>query len=80
MRRLREIQADIAAAAVTLAALEKERDEARAVRQLGIVADLRSMRRDAPTTHATRAAMESLVTSQRWGKWSVRVSSALANA
>ena len=39
MRRLREIQDDIAAAAVTLAALEKERDEMRAVRQLGIVAD-----------------------------------------
>ena len=39
MRRLREIQDDIAAAAVTLAALEKERDEARAVRQLGMVAD-----------------------------------------
>ena len=39
MRRLREIQDDIAAAAVTLAALEKERDEMRAARQLGIVAD-----------------------------------------
>ena len=39
MRSLREIQADIAATAVTLGALEKERDEARAVRQLGIVAD-----------------------------------------
>jgi len=39
MRRLREIQRDIAAAAMTLAALEKERDEARAARQRGIVAD-----------------------------------------
>ncbi len=39
MRSLREIQDDIAAAAVTLAALEKERGEARAARQLGIVAD-----------------------------------------
>jgi len=39
MRSLREIQDDIAAAALALAALEKERGEARAVRQLGIVAD-----------------------------------------
>jgi hypothetical protein len=39
MRSLREIQADIAATADTLTALEKERDEARAARQLGIVAD-----------------------------------------
>jgi hypothetical protein len=39
MRSLRDIQNDIAAAAGTLAALEKERDEARAGRQLGIVAD-----------------------------------------
>ena len=39
MRSLREIQNDIASLALTLAALEKERDEARAVRQLGIVAD-----------------------------------------
>ena len=39
MRRLREIQDDIAAACARLAALEKERAEARAVRQLGIVAD-----------------------------------------
>jgi hypothetical protein len=39
MRALREIQADIAAAAEGLAALEKERDAARAMRQLGIVAD-----------------------------------------
>lgn len=39
MRRLREIQDDIAAAVLALAALEKERDAARAVRQRGIVAD-----------------------------------------
>jgi hypothetical protein len=39
VRRLREIQDAIAAAALTLAALEKERDEMRAARQLGIVAD-----------------------------------------
>ncbi|WP_428659113.1 hypothetical protein [Reyranella sp.] len=39
MRSLREIQNDIASLALALAALEKERDEARAVRQLGIVAD-----------------------------------------
>jgi len=39
MRSLREIQDDIAAAAVALAALEKERDAARTVRQRGIIAD-----------------------------------------
>jgi hypothetical protein len=39
MRRLRDIQDDIAAAAAALAALGKERDEARAARQRGIVAD-----------------------------------------
>jgi len=39
MRRLPEIQRDIAAAAMTLAALEKERAAARAARQRGIVAD-----------------------------------------
>ena len=39
MRSLREIQDDIAATAVKLAALGKERDASRAVRQLGIVAD-----------------------------------------
>jgi hypothetical protein len=39
VRSPREIQNDIAATAMRLAALEKERDEARAVRQLGIVAD-----------------------------------------
>ena len=40
MRSLREIQHEIAAAAGRLAALEKEREEARLARQLGIVADL----------------------------------------
>lgn len=39
MRSLREIQHEIAAAAGWLAALEKEREEARLARQLGIVAD-----------------------------------------
>lgn len=39
MRSLREIQHEIAAAADRLAALEKEREEARLARQLGIVAD-----------------------------------------
>jgi hypothetical protein len=39
MRSLRDIQNDIAAMAMTLATLEKERAAARAARQLGIVAD-----------------------------------------
>jgi hypothetical protein len=39
MRSLRDIQNDIAAAIAALAALGKERDEARVARQLGIVAD-----------------------------------------
>lgn len=39
MRPMREIQDDIAAASARLAALATERDQARAVRQLGIVAD-----------------------------------------
>lgn len=39
MRRLREIQDDIASMAAALAALEKERDAARVVLRLGIVAD-----------------------------------------
>lgn len=54
MRSLREIQADIAAAAGTLAALEKEREAARLACQRGIVADF-----DAGLPRAAIAA--------RWG-------------